>query len=222
MNPIAAGVAMAVMVMACVSPLAAANKTDPRFVWPENSQFTCRGLLAHEEDAYRLAPDQGVLVWCDADIGDKDSGRVLNVCKLGDRCEIKGTIRGHGAFGWVEISSIKGMAHAAQLPEAYLGDWSSDDMGESEITGIDITRRTYLEPGYKCHIRSVEPKSEATPGRPVYLVEMRCSGEGPGERPQLVRELWALRKVNNVDILAIAGVGGATFPSIHLLRRPKP
>ncbi|TQF30015.1 hypothetical protein UNPA324_10560 [Bradyrhizobium sp. UNPA324] len=114
-----------------------------------------------------------------------------------------------------------GAAHAAQLPEAYLGDWSSDDVGDLEITGIVITPRTYHEPGYNCDIRSVQQKSEATPGRPVYLVEMRCSGEGP-ERPQLVRELWALRKIGNNNVLAIAGLSGATFPSMHLLRRPTP
>ena len=85
-----------------------------------------------------------------------------------------------------------------------LGDWSSDD-----ANGIVIT------PGYNCDIRSVQS------GRPVNLVEMRCRGEGP-ERPQLVREIWALRKVDNNDILVIADVGGAAFPSIHLLWRPKP
>jgi hypothetical protein len=57
---------------------------------------------------------------------DKDKSRVLNACKLGDRCEIKGIIRGHGTFGWVEITSVMALTHAAQLPEAYLGDWSSD------------------------------------------------------------------------------------------------
>jgi hypothetical protein len=224
MNRIAAGLVTMGLVAVCldsVSALAAANKTDPRFVWPKNSQFTCRGVLAHEQGTYRLTPDQGMLAWCDADIDDKDKDRVLDTCKLGDRCEMKGIIRGHGAFGWVEVTSIMAITHAAQLPEAYLGDWSSDDMGDIEITGIAITQRTYHEPGYNCDIRSVQPKSEATPGRPVYLVEMRCSGERP-ERAQLVREVWALRKVNNNDILAIAGVSGATFPSIHLLRRSRP
>lgn len=222
MNRIAAGLVVTMgVVSVCVSALAAANQKDPSVIWPKNSQFICRGVLVHEGGTYRLTPDQGMLAWCDADIAENDNGRVLNVCKLGDRCEIKGTINGHGAFGWVAISSIRGVARAAQLPEAYLGDWSSGDMGEIEITGIGISQRTYHEPGYNCDIQSVEPKSEATSGRPVYLVEMRCSGDGEGpQHPQLVRELWALRKVNNNDILAIAGVSGATFPSIHLLTRP--
>jgi hypothetical protein len=49
-------------------------------------------------------------------------------------------------------------------------------MGDIEVTGIGITQGSYHEPGYNCDIRSVQPKSEATPGLPVYLVEMRCSG----------------------------------------------
>jgi hypothetical protein len=204
-----------------VSALAAKNETDPRLVWPKNSQFTCRGVLTQEEGTYRLTPDQNMLTWCDADIGDKDRGRLLDACRLGGRCEIKGIIRGHGVFGWSEISVIAGIANTDQLPEPFLGDWSSDDVGDIEITGISVTQHTYHEPGYNCDIRSAQRKNEATPNRPVYFVEMRCSGEGPQERPQLVREVWALRKVNNVNVLAIAGVGGATFPSIHLLRRPK-
>ena len=84
----------------------AANKTDPKFVWPKNSQFNCSGVLTQEEGTYRLKPDQGNLTWCDADIDGKDKGRVLDGCKLGDRCEIKGTISGHGAFSWVEITSV--------------------------------------------------------------------------------------------------------------------
>ncbi|EJN15563.1 hypothetical protein PMI42_00855 [Bradyrhizobium sp. YR681] len=86
--------------------LAATSKSDPKFVWPGDNRFTCRGVLAEEQGVLKLTPDQAMLTWCDADIDDKDRGRVLNVCKVGDRCEIKGTIRGHGAFGWVEIKSI--------------------------------------------------------------------------------------------------------------------
>jgi len=109
MNRIAAGLIMGAVAICLdsVSALAAANKTDARFVWPKNSQFTCRGVLTQEEGTYRLAPGPRMLTWCDADIGDKDAGRVLNACKLADRCEIKGTIKGHGIFGWVEITSVK-------------------------------------------------------------------------------------------------------------------
>lgn len=109
MNRIAAGLIVGAMTI-CLdsrSTPAAANKTDPRFVWPKNSQFTCGGVLAKEQTTYRLTPDPHMLAWCDAYIEDKDKDRVLGVCKLGNRCEIKGTIRGHGAFGWVEITSVK-------------------------------------------------------------------------------------------------------------------
>jgi hypothetical protein len=93
--------------LAGVSALAAANETDPTLVWPKNSKFTCSGVLTQEQGTYRLASDQGMLTWCDADIDDKYKGRVLDACKLGDRCEIKGTIKGHGAFWWVDITSVK-------------------------------------------------------------------------------------------------------------------
>lgn len=108
------------------------------------------------------------------------------------------------------------------MPEAYLGNWTSDDNGDVEITGIVIGPHTYHEPGSNCDIRSVQQRAEAgTVGRgPVYLVEMRCAGEGPPSRGKLVREVWALRKMDNNNVLAIAGASGATFPSIHLLRRP--
>jgi len=87
---------------------AAENKTDPKFVWPKNSRFACSGVLA-QEDGYRLTPDGGMLTWCSADIDDKDESRVLRACKPGQRCEIKGTITGHGAFTWVEITSVKAL-----------------------------------------------------------------------------------------------------------------
>jgi hypothetical protein len=205
------------------SALAASNKTDPTLVWPKNSRFSCRGVMTAEQGTYRLTPDPGMLAWCDADIGDKDKNRVSNACKLGDHCEIKGMIMGHGTFGWVEITSIMALAHAARLPDTYLGGWASTDTGGIEITGIEITQRHYHEPGYNCDVQSIQPKSDASTGSPVYLVDMRCSGDGEGSGPpQSVREVWGLRKVNNNEILAIAGVGGATFPSIHLLHRPTP
>ncbi|RXT41957.1 hypothetical protein B5V03_25995 [Bradyrhizobium betae] len=97
---------LAVTCLGAGAALAATNKPDPKLVWPKDNRFTCSGVLAEEQGILLLTPDQNMLTWCDADIDDKYRSRVLNVCKLGDRCEIKGTIRGHGAFGWVEINSI--------------------------------------------------------------------------------------------------------------------
>ncbi len=108
MNRIAT-LAMAGVVATCLGAglaLAATDKPAAKFVWPKDNRFTCRGILAEDQGSLKLTPDQNMLAWCDADIDDKDGGRVLDVCKLGDRCEIKGTIRGHGTFGWVEIKSI--------------------------------------------------------------------------------------------------------------------
>jgi hypothetical protein len=82
-------------------------KTDPRFVWPKNSQFNCSGILIQDEGTYQLKPDDGMLTWCDAEIEDKDKSRVLDACTVGERCEIKGVIRGHGNFFWVKITSVR-------------------------------------------------------------------------------------------------------------------
>jgi len=91
------------------SGLGAASQTDPTPAWPKNSQFNCSGILVQEEGIFQLKPDQGMLPWCGADIEDKDKGRVLAVCKVGSRCEIKGVINGHGAFSWVKITSVRSL-----------------------------------------------------------------------------------------------------------------
>ena len=87
----------------------AETKKDPSFVWPRNSQFNCRGILIQDEGTYQLKPDEGMLTWCDAEIAGGDKGRVLDACTVGDSCEIKGIIRGHGAFGWVKITSVRSL-----------------------------------------------------------------------------------------------------------------
>lgn len=96
------------LAMTClgIGAASAANKPDPKFAWPKDNRFTCRGILSEDQGTLMLAPDQNMLTWCDAEIDDKDRSRVLQVCKLGNHCEIRGTIRGHGTFGWVAINSI--------------------------------------------------------------------------------------------------------------------
>jgi hypothetical protein len=101
-----------------LAPTHAETLTDRQLTWPKNSRFVCKGILVQEEGVYQLKPDKGMLAWCDASIGDAvgDIGndfsasllvnRVLNTCKPGDHCEIRGTIRGHGAFSWTAISSV--------------------------------------------------------------------------------------------------------------------
>ncbi len=87
----------------------AETKKEPSFVSPKNSQFNCNGILIQDEGTYQLKPDEGMLAWCDAEIGGKDKDRVLDPCPVGDSCEIKGIIRGHGAFGWVKITSVRSL-----------------------------------------------------------------------------------------------------------------
>lgn len=116
MSWVAKGFAILTTVVGCLgvgSAMAAAQKQDPRFVWPTNSQFSCSGFLVQEEGTYRLNPVHGMLTWCDADIGSNDKGRVLEACGLKDRCEIEGTIRGHGNFGWVKITSVRSTGDTA-------------------------------------------------------------------------------------------------------------
>jgi Bacterial SH3 domain len=95
----------------------AETKTDRRVVWPKNSQFNCSGILIQDEGTYQLKPDEGMLAWCDAEITGKDKGRVLDACTLGDRCEIKGVIRGHGAFGWVKITSVRSLKQSCVVAD---------------------------------------------------------------------------------------------------------
>jgi hypothetical protein len=49
-------------------------------------------------------------LWCDATIPEFLMAKVLKVCAVGDRCQIKGEFRGHGTFGWTRISSVKKLA----------------------------------------------------------------------------------------------------------------
>ena len=107
MKRIAAGLAIIGSLASCLAPMSAsAAPGDPAPVWPKDSYFTCRGVLSQDEGTHRLAPDQGMLPWCAADIGDRDERRVLKACKLGNACEIKGTIRGRGTFAWAAIASV--------------------------------------------------------------------------------------------------------------------
>ena len=116
-----------------------------------------------------------------------------------------------------------GFARAAELPSTFLGSWvNRDGASEHEVTGINIGKRTYHEPGYNCAIRSVRARNEANAiGRgKVYLVEMSCAGdEETPDRPVRVKEVWALRRANGKDILVMSGASGPTFPSIHVLER---
>lgn len=107
MNPIAR-LAVTGLGVTClgIGAAPAANKPDPKSAWPKHSRFTCRGVLSEDQGTLMLAPDQTMLTWCNAEIDDKDRRRILQVCNLGDRCQIKGTISGHGTFGWVAIHSI--------------------------------------------------------------------------------------------------------------------
>jgi hypothetical protein len=81
---------------------------NPRFIWPKNDQFTCRGELTRDKyQVLQLAENPDNLTWCDAEITEDFEAKVLKVCAVGSLCEIKGSIRGHGTFVWVKIRKIQ-------------------------------------------------------------------------------------------------------------------
>jgi hypothetical protein len=129
----AAVIGLALLGYSTAAVAGAETKTDPTVVWPKNSQFNCSGILIQDEGTYQLKPDEGMLAWCDAEIEGKDKGRVLDACTVGDRCEIKGVIRGHGAFGWVKITSVRSLKQKKSgvgytgLPKRFWGEWIDAD-----------------------------------------------------------------------------------------------
>ena len=113
-------------------------------------------------------------------------------------------------------------ARAADLPKAFLGDWTNHDgSSEHEVTGIHVGPRTYHEPGYNCDFRSITAKNDAaTSARTlVYVIDMACSGDEENPGRKRVREIWALRKIDGKDVLVMVGAAGPTYPSIHVLER---
>src|SRR5262249_2431089 len=74
---------------------------------------SCSGVITVSEGEYRLKPDAGSGLWCDAIIssgeyigGENLVPKVLKVCTVGSRCRIKGTYEGHGVFYWNNILGV--------------------------------------------------------------------------------------------------------------------
>jgi hypothetical protein len=94
-----------------------AHAEDAQYTWPNTNRFDCTGTLklntivvpstSKTEAWYSLEPIKGMKVRCDADIGPELAGRVLKTCSTENRCEIKGTIAGHGAYVWTRIDSVR-------------------------------------------------------------------------------------------------------------------
>jgi hypothetical protein len=81
--------------------------------YPGGKYQSCRGVLTKVADAeiYLLSPDPGSGDWCDADIVEKYAGadaieRVLNVCKIGGRCQIKGRFYNGRRVVWSNIQEV--------------------------------------------------------------------------------------------------------------------
>jgi len=112
-------------------------------------------------------------------------------------------------------------AHAAELPQTFLGDWTKDD-GDLVIGGINVGSRSYREPGYNCDIKSITDKDDLGGGSGLaYVVNMTCKAAQKNARTRKVREIWALRKIDGKYVLIMAGIAGETYPSIGLLQRCK-
>ena len=84
------------------------GKSFAKVVWPKNNRFTCIGELVRDDNGLHLAQNQQSLVWCEiAEISDDNEAKVIKVCTVGDLCEIRGTIHGHGAFLWTKITKVR-------------------------------------------------------------------------------------------------------------------
>jgi hypothetical protein len=95
---------------ASAAALALLLGTQVGFSAPDQPQ-ACSGILAHDDDGYRLQPDAGTKSpWCPAYIGDDDKSplakRVLKTCAVGSHCHIEGSFSGHGIFYWTKISTV--------------------------------------------------------------------------------------------------------------------
>ena len=82
---------------------------------PRDKYQACSGILIVSEDGeYQLKPGNGSGLWCDAIIssGEYIGGanlvpKVLKVCTVNSRCQIKGTYEGHGVFYWNKILEVR-------------------------------------------------------------------------------------------------------------------
>ncbi len=72
-------------------------------------QQDCRGVLKNDDEYGLILKNyqSNILwdTWCDAEIDDL-SNKVLKVCSIDDRCEIRGRVTGHGAFHWNRIDQV--------------------------------------------------------------------------------------------------------------------
>jgi len=50
-------------------------------------------------------------------------------------------------------------------------------------------------------------------------MDMACSGDSEGSVHKKAREIWALRKIDGKEVLIMAGIAGASYPSIETLQR---
>jgi hypothetical protein len=118
----------------------------------------------------------------------------------------------------VAVVASGAQAWADSLPKEFLGhwQWTQGSKNDELFVGVNISQKTYYEPGTNCDITRVKrSKNEADSDLPIFLVDMLCSGDGANlGRPQRVHEVWSLRYVNNEPLLIRAGP-----TSINLLQR---
>lgn len=124
-----------------------------------------------------------------------------------------------GLLLWALVLSSTIPARAADMPTKFLGGWTTGNDG-ALVDGINISARSYREPGFNCDIKSINVKNDAGNSRDRdYIVDMVCAGDRPNPDAQRVHEIWALRNINGKDVLIVAGTSGSTYPSIGVLQR---
>jgi hypothetical protein len=71
------------------------------------SQF-CKGVLIKKPfNIYGLEPDKDVGPWCDAMLTEQQSKSVLEICSIGERCQIEGVVVKWEEPYWVSINVVK-------------------------------------------------------------------------------------------------------------------
>jgi hypothetical protein len=142
---------------------------------------TCSGVLVESEPGYyNLNPDIGSGLWCDADIAEDLSSKVLKVCPVGVRCRIKGTVHGRGAFSWIKITSIQNLGNInftnGFFPELR-GRWClTKNPPPKRITScnnfFEVTSKGFTtEMGTECVPDHVRPLTRG------WSIKFKCEGE---------------------------------------------
>jgi hypothetical protein len=114
---------------------------------PQSIHQNCNGILTRDEDGYQLRPDAGSGLWCDSYIAGELVQRVLKACAVGSRCHIKGSVRGHGVFYWLQISTVAALPPGTSIRwtdpgalRAFVGKYAFDHVNGRKLVEVPEVR----------------------------------------------------------------------------------